>query len=234
MKKTVCVLSGILIFLALATPAHSLTINDPWGPGAGELNLKDIWNAVLNDSFAGSSMDLYNTYGVGRDNPELEWWWNQDETVIEAEVRYAGNAQSFGYRTKDGLEVTLADSIPMGITGTSLVFQPPKGAAFTWFERWDSGCSQGQWYANTLLNEDGKDHFVAFEVPASLFSDSDSFRLYMLAFEDLSMGDADYQDLVLFARTAAPAPVPEPGTLGLLGIGLMGLGILKRKYFSRN
>jgi hypothetical protein len=234
MKKTASLMFCFLAFLCSATPAHAFVINDPWGEGAAELNLKTIWNTVLHDSFSGSSMDLYNTYGVGRSNPELEWWWNQDETVIEAEIRYAGYAQSFGYLTEGGQEVTLASNIPWGITDTSLVFQPPKGASFTWFERWDSGCSQGQWYSNTPMNIDGNDHFAAFEVPESLYSGSDGFKLYMLAFEDLSMGDADYQDLVLFARTAVPAPVPEPATMSLLGIGLMGIGVLKRKYFSKD
>ncbi len=55
---------------------------------------------------------------------------------------------------------------------------------------------------------------------------------YIVGFEDLLLqgSDRDYQDLIARAQVA---PVPEPGTIILLGTGLIGLAGLGRKKFKR-
>ena len=50
-------------------------------------------------------------------------------------------------------------------------------------------------------------------------------------FEDLlNGGDKDYNDNVFRFRGSIGASVPEPGTLLLAGLGLLGLGALRRKH----
>ena len=49
----------------------------------------------------------------------------------------------------------------------------------------------------------------------------------MLGWEDVAYGDNDFDDMVVMVESVRP--VPEPTTLGLMGLGLLSLGLLARR-----
>jgi hypothetical protein len=234
MKKALIFFLFSLIIFWLSAQAQGMEIQDPWSVSnlQDEMNLFEIWNEVLGTSVA-SSEALFAAYGIAGMNENEDAWWYETNGGITMEIRYAGYNQSFGYMTPDGTETMLFNDIDPGWHNDAITFQPQEGASFTWIEQWNN---QGYWYSDTSLNSDGSDHFVAFEVPVELYAvlknpNDGNHRLFMLAFEDLSLsiGDRDYNDLVVFVNAVAPAPVPEPSTMVLIGVGLIGLGGLRRR-----
>lgn len=90
------------------------------------------------------------------------------------------------------------------------------------------GAAGGLWYSDTSLNTDGVDHMAAYrgtgdeiKLPSTA-PDIWTGNEYILAWEDLAGGgDRDYVDMVLMIESVRP--IPEPGILALLGLGLLGM-----------
>ena len=96
----------------------------------------------------------------------------------------------------------------------------------------------GMFHSDTDLNGDGTDHMLAYQgigeqvdldgAGTDFIAGPWGSNEYILAWEDLAGGgDRDYADMVVMIESITP--IPEPGLAALLGAGLVGLGLSRRK-----
>lgn len=89
-------------------------------------------------------------------------------------------------------------------------------------------------FSQSGLNASGNDHMVAYQGTGDNIKIGNyapgpwSQNEFIVAFEDAAgLGDQDYNDFVALVESVVG--VPEPGTLGLVGLTLAGLGLVSRR-----
>jgi hypothetical protein len=135
---------------------------------------------------------------------------------------FTGDGHSSDFKpiaSSDWMNVTVAagDTFVFALNDTSMGYKLSSA---------QSGFASPTAYAN-----DGKDFMVTYRIP-------DVTSHFLIAWEDRGVArassDWDYNDLVaevVFAAEApgTNAPVPEPGTMALLGSGLLAMGGMARR-----
>lgn len=184
---------------------------------------------ILNNNVVGTSIDV-NASQAAND----EYFTASLDSSAYLLIEIAGYAplNAFGIYelgTPSNKQQVFAGS-DTGVSGPVTIAVPLSWSAFGFYLQ--NNTAGYTWYSDPTLNAGGGlDHFVAFQGTAgATLSNGATFDAndYIIAIEDLNLGDQDYNDMVVLVQNVTR--VPDGGaTLALLGIALCGVHFLRRK-----
>ena len=155
---------------------------------------------------------IYGWSNLTRIDDSFDQLWIETNGGATAVAKYAGHSHLFGYPENEGVSVTWLGPDPFISGSSSGIFNT--SGPFVWALK-DKN-DDVVWYSKQSLNENSWDHMVTYKLNTA------TEPTYVLCWEDLNLGDKDYQDLVVEVHQCAPIPAPPAFILGGIGIGLVG------------
>ncbi len=164
-------------------------------------------NVITDQQALDESWHLSGLVGVGNIVVELASFANQNRFGIYDVYNPSIRMQLFDGSASAGAQ---AEFTPVGFSSEFFGFYLDTPA--------------GLWFSQQVLNADGYDHMVAFDLGPQ----------FVFGWEDLSSShtDKDFNDFVVLVSGVKGVSVPEPATLGLLGLGIAGMGVFRRRKQS--
>ena len=227
------VLTSFLVVFFVAPAVMAYTIQT--GPGYGKYSADDAGEFTVlpvgNSTFWTSVLSLYNpqTKNIHHDGTFQTFCLEYFE-YIDTNTTYTAD---FNNKAIDGGVGPTGDPISVGTAWLYHQFESGTLEGYNYTDTDDRLESAGElqltiwWLEGEIQNEPFND-FTTLVKGLSNYMDGNNGK-YPVSVLNLYYRDENAQDLLV----CDPAPVPEPGTMLLVGSGLIGLAGLARKKFHK-